>query len=118
MTTLYLTHPVCLEHDTGDGHPERPDRLRAIYTALDHDIFKDLVREEAPSADLEDLERAHPKAYIEAIKAAVPKEGLVRVDADTTLSPVPGESVSARRFAKPEAIVVGLRSPVSITTSG
>jgi len=87
MATLYLTHPVCLEHDTGPGHPERPDRLRALYAALDHDTFKDLVREEAPSAELEDLERAHPKAYIEAIKAAVPKEGLVRVDADTTLSP-------------------------------
>jgi len=87
MATLYLTHPDCVEHDTGTGHPERPDRLRALYAALDHDMFNDLVREEAPMADLEDLEWAHPKAYIEAIKAAVPKEGLVRVDADTTLSP-------------------------------
>jgi acetoin utilization deacetylase AcuC-like enzyme len=87
MATLYLTHPACLEHDTGDGHPERPDRLRAVYAALEHDVFKDLVREEAPSADLADIERAHPKAYIEAIKAAVPNEGLVRIDGDTTLSP-------------------------------
>ena len=109
MTTLYLTHPVCLEHDTGDGHPERPDRLRAIYTALDHDIFKDLVREEAPSADLEDLERVHPKAYIQAIKAAVPKEGLVRVDADTTLSPKSWEAVL-------RAVGAGLRAVDQVMT--
>ncbi len=34
MTTLLLTHPACLEHDTGYGHPERADRLRAIDDAL------------------------------------------------------------------------------------
>lgn len=87
MATLYLTHPICLEHDTGYGHPERADRLRAVETALGQEQFKGLVREEAPAAKLEEIERAHPKAYIEAIRDAVPEEGHVMVDGDTTLSP-------------------------------
>ena len=87
MATLYLTHSICLEHDTGYGHPERPDRLRAVETALSQDNFKVLIRKQAPLAELETIERAHLKAYIEAIEQAVPAEGLVRVDADTTLSP-------------------------------
>jgi acetoin utilization deacetylase AcuC-like enzyme len=87
MGTLYLTHDVCIEHDTGPGHPERPDRLRAIKLVTDLPEFDDLVREEAPLADIEDIERAHPGEYIEAIRQAVPEEGLVRVDGDTVLSP-------------------------------
>ena len=48
MTTLLLTHPVFVEHDTGLGHPERPDRMRAVDKVLAHELFKDLEREEAP----------------------------------------------------------------------
>ena len=28
--TLLLTHTACLDHVTPPGHPERPDRLRAV----------------------------------------------------------------------------------------
>lgn len=87
MTTLYLTHDVCIEHDTGPGHPERPDRLRAIKLVTDLPAFDTLVREDAPMADVNDIERAHPGQYIEAIREAVPEEGLARVDGDTVLSP-------------------------------
>ena len=87
MTTLYLTHDVCIEHDTGPGHPERPDRLRAIKLVTDLPEFDALVREDAPMADVNDIERAHPGQYIEAIREAVPEEGLTRVDGDTVLSP-------------------------------
>src|SRR6202021_1685387 len=44
MTTLLLTHPACLEHLTPPGHPERPDRLRAVDQVLAEDRFKPLVR--------------------------------------------------------------------------
>jgi len=87
MTTLYLTHDVCIEHDTGPGHPERPDRLRAIKLVTDLPAFDALVREDAPMADVNDIERAHPGQYIESIREAVPEEGLARVDGDTVLSP-------------------------------
>ncbi|KAB2912585.1 MAG: histone deacetylase family protein [Hyphomicrobiaceae bacterium] len=91
MTTLLLTHPCFVEHDTGYGHPERPDRMRAIDKVLSHEMFNGLKREEAPLRD--DVEEwialAHPRAYIEWVKSARPAEGEepVRLDPDTVLSP-------------------------------
>jgi acetoin utilization deacetylase AcuC-like enzyme len=87
MTTLLLTHPACLEHDTGFGHPERADRLRAIDDGLSGDTFKALTREEAPRADLNQIERLHPKAYVELVHAAIPTQHLNWLDPDTVVSP-------------------------------
>src|SRR4029450_1797199 len=87
MSTLLITHPACLDHLTPAGHPERPDRLRAINRALGHERFRALVRVEAPAASLETIALCHPMSYITAIRDATPKEGLLGLDADTTLSP-------------------------------
>ena len=76
MTTLVISHSACLAHDMGEGHPERPDRLRAIERALESETFQMLARDVAPRADLAAIARVHPKDYIEAIRAATPKEGL------------------------------------------
>jgi acetoin utilization deacetylase AcuC-like enzyme len=90
MSTLLVTHPSFVEHDTGPGHPERPDRMRAIDKVLAHDLFKDLKREEAPLR--EDVEArialAHPASYIDWVKASRPGPGEdpVRLDPDTVLS--------------------------------
>ena len=35
MTTLLVTHAACMTHDMGEGHPERPERMRAVDQALD-----------------------------------------------------------------------------------
>jgi acetoin utilization deacetylase AcuC-like enzyme len=87
MTTLLLTHPACLDHDTGYGHPENADRLRAVEDALATPTFKTLKREEAPLADLATIELVHPKDYIETVRAAVPDRLHKWLDADTVLSP-------------------------------
>jgi len=87
MPTLLLTHPACLLHDTGQGHPERADRLRAIDDALGSEAFARLKREEAPRADLAVIERLHPAPYVEAIRAAMPKRDYVHLDPDTVISP-------------------------------
>ena len=50
-TTLVVSHPACLEHDMGEGHPERPDRLRAIERALESEAFQMLARDAAPRAE-------------------------------------------------------------------
>ena len=95
MSTLLITHPCFVEHDTGYGHPERADRMRAIDKALSHSAFGALVREEAPlRADVEaQIMLAHPKRYLEEIKAARPGAGQepVRLDPDTVLSPTSWE---------------------------
>ncbi len=87
MTTLLLSHPVCLEHDTGPGHPERADRLRAIEKVLADKHFDALIREKAPLGKNEDIERAHPAEYVQAIEAAVPQDGRIHIDGDTVMSP-------------------------------
>ena len=87
MTTLLLSHPACLNHVTPLGHPERPDRLRAIERALEHEKFQTLAREQAPMADLAAIARVHPMDYVEQVREASPREGMVRLDADTTMSP-------------------------------
>ncbi len=87
MSTLLLSHPACLDHQTGSGHPERPDRLRAIEQALEDERFQTLAREQAPRAPLEIVALAHPMEYVEAIRDASPEAGLVQIDADTSMSP-------------------------------
>jgi acetoin utilization deacetylase AcuC-like enzyme len=87
MTTLLITHPACLDHLNPAGHPERPDRLRAIERALEDERFQHLAREEAPRAELEMIALCHPMDYITAIRDASPQAGLVQLDADTSMSP-------------------------------
>jgi acetoin utilization deacetylase AcuC-like enzyme len=87
MSTLYLTHSACLDHDTGAGHPERPDRLRAVERALEDEKFQTLAREQAPMAEGETIALCHPMDYVEAIRNASPDTGLIRLDADTVMSP-------------------------------
>jgi acetoin utilization deacetylase AcuC-like enzyme len=87
MSTLYLSHPACLDHVNPPGHPERPDRLRAIEQALEDERFHMLAREQAPLAPLDILALCHPMEYIGAIRDAAPKEDMVRLDADTSMSP-------------------------------
>ncbi len=87
MSTLLLTHAACLDHIPPLGHPERPDRLRAIEAVLEQERFQALLREQAPIADLDVIALCHPMAYVEALREAAPREGTVRVDADTAMSP-------------------------------
>ena len=87
MTTLLISHSACLEHCPPEGHPERPDRLRAIEAVLAADTFRDLVRVEAPEAELETIALCHPMELITEIRDATPQQGLVQIDADTSISP-------------------------------
>ncbi|MBB3018804.1 acetoin utilization deacetylase AcuC-like enzyme [Microvirga lupini] len=87
MSTLYITHAACLDHQTPFGHPERPDRIRAIERALEKERFTSLIREQAPMAEMESLALAHPEDYILRLRDISPREGLVRIDEDTVMSP-------------------------------
>jgi acetoin utilization deacetylase AcuC-like enzyme len=97
MRTGLYTHPVCLRHDPGPGHPESPARLIAVNEALDQPEFGALQRSEAPEATAAQLERVHDSAYVTSVLAAVPQEGYRSLDPDTVLSPASGEA--ARRAA-------------------
>jgi acetoin utilization deacetylase AcuC-like enzyme len=87
LTTLAISDPIFLEHEALPGHPERPDRLRAIEKALAAPGFAALDRRRAPMADLATLVTAHDEDYVAMIRDATPADGFVRIDADTALSP-------------------------------
>ncbi|MDX8499250.1 histone deacetylase family protein [Mesorhizobium sp. VK4C] len=87
MTTRLYTHPVFLEHLTPPGHPERPDRLRAIERVLDDEAFAALDRVKAPEGDEATILYAHPADFVARIRAAIPASGIVSIDADTSASP-------------------------------
>jgi acetoin utilization deacetylase AcuC-like enzyme len=91
MTTLLYTHPCFVNHDTGPGHPERPDRMRAIDKVLAHEAYQALIRRDAPLRDDVEthIQLAHPAAHFQKMKraaAAVTGETLGRVDGDTVIS--------------------------------
>ena len=58
---------ACLEHDTGDRHPESPDRLRAIREGLKRE--HGVSYEEAAPADRSEIEAVHDEEYVEEIEA-------------------------------------------------
>ena len=87
MTTRLYSHPIYLEHLTPPGHPERPDRLRAIARELEDESFARLDRAESPLGDEAAILYAHPEEYVEKIRRAIPEEGMARLDADTSVSP-------------------------------
>jgi acetoin utilization deacetylase AcuC-like enzyme len=108
MPTLLVTHPACLNHLPPLGHPERPDRLRAIEQVLEQERYQSLARDQAPLADIETVALCHPVDYVEQIRDASPSEGMVRLDADTTMSPGTYEAalraVGAAVFAVDEVL--------------
>ncbi|MFU0506473.1 histone deacetylase family protein [Pseudaminobacter sp. NGMCC 1.201702] len=87
MVTRLYSHPIYLEHLTPPGHPERPDRLRAIARVLEDEAFATLDRVEAPEGDEATILYAHPESHVERVRSVIPEEGIGGIDADTTVSP-------------------------------
>lgn len=88
----------------GAGHPERPDRLRAVNAALEAPGFSGLLRAEAPLASVDAICRVHPRAYYEALEAAAPTTGRVQLDGDTAMNAGTWEAVLRASGAACEAV--------------
>jgi acetoin utilization deacetylase AcuC-like enzyme len=81
----FFRHPASLEHDTGHGHPERADRIRAIEAELERRDWLGWDVVEAPRASEEQLLRIHPREYVEQVREF--SERGVPFDMDTPTSP-------------------------------
>ena len=92
MSTLIFGHQSSEKHDMGPGHPECPDRIRAVKKALDADRFNDLEYREAPLATVEQISRVHDHSYVTRLLEAVPDQGRIQVDPDTSICPDSGEA--------------------------
>jgi acetoin utilization deacetylase AcuC-like enzyme len=90
--TGLVYHPGYLEHDMGLGHPESPQRLRAIMARLEQTgLLPTLVRID-PQATPEDsitdwITKIHAYRYVKGLKLSAPSQGHVSLDPDTTMSP-------------------------------
>ena len=103
MQTAYITHPSYLLHDMGNWHPECPARLRAIDDRLHAaHLFDFLAHREATRVERSQLLRVHDAAYIDAIEAASPSEGVHALDPDTSMNP---HTLEAARHAAGGAVM-------------
>ncbi|MFK4824193.1 histone deacetylase family protein [Paenochrobactrum sp. BZR 588] len=98
MATRLYWHDVFLKHLTPAGHPERPDRLRALLSVLDEGVFYNLERVEAPLGDEAAILLTHTEKHLETIKNQIPffdvgddasdkPESIIKIANDTYVSP-------------------------------
>jgi len=91
---LYFSHPACLAHDPREGmpgHPESPERLRAIERHLAERDWLGWERREAPAASEEELRLVHTARHVEAIRELC-RSGGGAVDPDTYAGPASYEA--------------------------
>jgi acetoin utilization deacetylase AcuC-like enzyme len=86
MTTLLVSQRNFESHVTPTGHPERPDRIRAVDEVLSGPKFAGLKRLDAPYGDLSLAELVHPGDYLRRLAQFRPAEGIARIDEDTFIS--------------------------------
>lgn len=71
MATGFIYSPRFLEHDTGPGHPERADRLRAVVDRLHtYHLWEELTHLPFDEAPREWVERVHDPRYVERVRMA------------------------------------------------
>jgi acetoin utilization deacetylase AcuC-like enzyme len=88
MTLVIISHPDCALHDAGKEHPERPDRVRVIETALKKFSFVTPIKFlQAPLASREQLLEVHDESYVNWIYSIAPKKGSIGIDDDTRMNP-------------------------------
>jgi acetoin utilization deacetylase AcuC-like enzyme len=84
MTTALAADPVCKEHHTGSGHPERPERFDAALHALDG---LDLIRLDARLANEDEIALCHSRPYIRLVEREVMTGFHELSTGDTIISP-------------------------------
>src|SRR5579872_6856878 len=93
-----ITHPDCLRHDNGAGHPESPRRIEVMREALERDVVADGAGAwiEAPLVGDEDILHAHTSSHLSRL-VGMDDLGGGWLDPDTHLGP--GSLAAARRAA-------------------
>jgi acetoin utilization deacetylase AcuC-like enzyme len=101
----YLTHADCMRHDVGPWHPESPKRQQAIDATLRAaPWFGELLEIEPPHASIEQIARAHTRAYIDGVRDAIPRSGVAWLDPDTGLNPYSWNAALAASGAAVRAV--------------
>ncbi len=87
MTTAIIHHPIYKEHETGEGHPERPERYTVVMEALrgDEKLWPELLELQSSAAPRGLVQSCHTPQHYKAIERAV-SEGTGYLDSDTVVS--------------------------------
>tara|TARA_Y100000590_G_scaffold190922_1_gene217285 strand:- start:1335 stop:2255 length:921 start_codon:yes stop_codon:yes gene_type:complete len=85
MSTAIITSDTSIEHLTGNGHPEKPDRVIEIIKNLKKN--KNLIWSKNKKFDETLLNLTHSNNYVSEVKKSFPKQGLRFLDGDTIISP-------------------------------
>ena len=67
MTTLIYTHEACLDHKPGSGHPESPERLKAVVKALRTPEFEAAEWRDAPMGTREQVLLVHTEDFVDDV---------------------------------------------------
>ena len=87
MKTGIITTDTYLDHNTGQGHPERADRVSAVIESLKKFKNKNLIWKKPSTFDRKLLEITHNNNYVNQVEKSFPEKGLVFLDGDTIVSP-------------------------------
>ena len=87
MKTGIITTDTYLNHNTGQGHPERADRVSAVIESLKKFKNKNLIWKKPSTFDQKLLEITHDNNYVNKVKKSFPEKGLIFLDGDTIVSP-------------------------------
>ena len=85
MKTGIISSDTYLKHNTGNGHPERADRVSVIIEKLKKN--KNLLWIKPKKFDSKYLKSAHDSKYIDQVQKSFPEKGLFFLDGDTIVSP-------------------------------
>ncbi len=94
MKTGLITSDTYQNHNTGDGHPEKIDRVTAVIDNFKKLDNKNLVWKKPSKFNRSLLEITHNSDYINFIERSFPKKGLSFLDGDTIVSPGSKEATS------------------------
>jgi len=94
MKTGLITSDTYQNHNTGDGHPEKIDRVTAVLDNLKKLDNKSLIWKKPSKFDRSLLEITHNSDYINFVEQSFPKKGLSFLDGDTVVSPGSKEATS------------------------
>ena len=87
MKTGLITSDTYKNHNTGNGHPEKVDRVTAIIDNFKKIDNKNLIWKKPNKFDEFFLNKTHSLDYINHVKQTFPEKGLVFLDGDTIVSP-------------------------------
>ena len=87
MKTGLITSDTYQNHNTGEGHPEKIDRVTAVIENFKKLDNKNLVWKKPSSFEQSILIKTHTKDYIKQVNLSFPQSGLKFLDGDTVVSP-------------------------------